>query len=211
MKKAIFTIALVSALLPGFAQKETGSLTFTPKIGVNLANVGGDDLYFMGYSTANQKLDPKMRIGVVAGIEGEYQISKPVSLTAELLYSLQGHTYDDIEVQKNYSATLHYVNVPVMLNLYVVKGLALKAGVQPGYAFYKKISYDQFINNTWNSYSFSGTYYNSFDVSIPVGLSYNIGKAKVDARYNFGLTNLNKLDGGKFSNRVIQVTVGYQL
>ena len=99
-----------------------------------------------------------------------------------------------------------------MLNLYAIKGLALKAGIQPGYAFYKKISYDEKIGNSWGCYSTTGTNYASFDLGIPVGISYDLDKVRIDARYILGLLDLNKLDiGGKYSNRVIQVTVGYIL
>jgi len=208
MKKIIFTLTLVLTTLQGFAQNEVGKLTFIPKVGVNLATIAGSDIYY--HNTI--ELKPTMRVGVAAGIDAEYQLSKLLSLSAGLLYSLQGHGFDDIERQKNYSATLHYVNVPIMLNYYIVKGLALKVGLQPGYAFYKKIGYDQLFDNSWGSYTFSGTNYASFDFSIPAGISYDLGNVRLDARYNFGLLNLNKLDeGGKYSNRVIQVTVGYIL
>lgn len=208
MRKAIFTLTLLLASLQGFAQKEVGKLTFIPKVGVNLATIAGSDIYYHG----NTELKPTMRVGVAAGIDGDYQFSESMSLSVGLLYSLQGHGYDDIERQKNYSATLHYVNVPIMLNYYIFKGLAVKAGLQPGYAFYKKLGYDQYFDNSWRSYTSSGTTYNSFDFGIPVGISYDFDKWRLDARYNFGLLNLNKLDeGGKYSNRVIQVTVGYCL
>ena len=212
MRRFIFILTLALAALQGFAQKEAGKLTFVPKIGINLANVAGDDLYYLHDGIGDKKLEPKQCIGIVAGIEGEYQLSAPLSLSAGLFYSLQGHKYDDIELQKDYSATLHYINVPIMLNLYAIKGLALKAGIQPGYAFYKKISYDEKIGNSWGSYSTTGTNYASFDLGIPVGISYDLDKVRIDARYILGLLDLNKLDiGGKYSNRVIQVTVGYIL
>lgn len=209
MKKRILALALTLALatLQGFAQKEVGKLTFIPKVGVNIATVSGDPTFEL---TA-EELTPKMRIGVAAGIDAEYQLSEPLSLSFGLLYSMQGHGYDDSNRLKDYKATLHYVNVPVMLNCYVVKGLALKAGIQPGYAFYKKLSYDKFTTS-WDHYELSGANYANFDFGIPVGVSYDFDKLRIDARYIFGLLNLNKQDfGGKYSNRVIQVTVGYCL
>ena len=214
MRKLLLSLAMLVASLHGFAQHEVGSLTFMPKVGVNLATIAGDDMYdhWEKDGTDIQLLKSKYRIGVVAGIEGEYQMSAPLSLSVGVLYSMQGNKYDDIEYQKNYSSTLHAVNVPVLLNFYVLKGLALKAGLQAGYAFYKKTSYDSLIDGTWQNYSSSGTIYNSFDIAVPVGLSYDFDKWRVDLRYNYGLTSISKLDGmPAVHNRVIQLSLGYRL
>ena len=51
-----------------------------------------------------------------------------------------------------------------------------------------------------------------FDVSIPVGVSYQF-KAPVtlDLRYNIGLTKVNKESADKdLKNNVVQLTVGYK-
>ena len=132
MKKFLLFIAVVASSMAVNAQNEVGKLSFMPKVGVNLSTLAGEDQYYV-----NDKLESKNRIGVVAGIEGEYQMSKPLSLTVGVLYSLQGNKYDDVTYRKDYTSTFHGVNVPVMLNFYIVKGLAVKAGLQAGYAFYK--------------------------------------------------------------------------
>jgi hypothetical protein len=212
MKKLLFSIAMLAVSLSGFAQHDVHTLTFIPKLGVNLSTVTGDDVYYMKDGLADQVLQQKYRIGIMAGIEGEYQLSKPFSLSVSALYSLQGHKYDDIDFQRNYNVTFHTINVPVMLNFYIVKGLAVKAGLQAGYAFYKKESYDQLIGNSWSSYSTSGTIYKNFDLGVPVGLSYDIDRLRLDLRYNYGLTSLSKLNGmAAVSNRVIQFSIGYAL
>lgn len=214
MKKLLFSIAMLAASLHGFAQHEVGTLTFMPKVGVNLATLAGDDTYYHWEKEGSdlQLLKSKYRIGVVAGIEGEYQMSSPLSLSVGVLYSLQGNKYDDIDFQRNYSSTIHTVNVPVLLNFYVLKGLALKAGLQAGYAFYKKTSYDSLIDGAWLSSSTSASIYKPFDISVPVGLSYDFSKWRVDLRYNYGLTSISKLEGlPAVHNRVIQLSFGYRL
>lgn len=214
MKKLFFSIAMLAASLHGFAQHEVGTLTFMPKVGVNLATLAGDDTYYHWEKEGSdlQLLKSKYRIGVVAGIEGEYQMSSPLSLSVGVLYSLQGNKYDDIDFQRNYSSTIHAVNVPVLLNFYVLKGLALKAGLQAGYAFYKKTSYDSLIDGAWLSSSTSASIYKPFDISVPVGLSYDFSKWRVDLRYNYGLTSISKLEGlPAVHNRVIQLSFGYRL
>lgn len=214
MRKLLLSLAMLVTSLHGFAQHEVGKLTFMPKVGVNLATIAGDDMYYHWEKegTDLQLLKSKYRIGVVAGFEGEYQMSKPLGLSVGVLYSLQGNTYDDIEYMKNYSSTFHSVNVPVLLNFYVLKGLALKAGLQAGYAFYKKTSYDTLIDGKWLNSSTSGSIYKPFDISVPVGLSYDFDKWRVDVRYNYGLTSISKLDGmPAVHNRVFQLSVGYCL
>ena len=52
---------------------------------------------------------------------------------------------------------------------------------------------------------------NTFDFSIPVGVSYEFDNhIVIDARYNIGITNINK--GGDVTNRnsVFLATVGYK-
>ena len=214
MKKLLLSLTMLAASLHGFAQQEVGKLTIMPKLGVNLATLEGDDVYYHWKESGTdlQLLKSKYRIGVVAGFEGEYQMSNPLSLSVGVLYSMQGNKYDDIEYQKNYSSTFHCVNVPVLLNFYVLKGLALKAGLQAGYAFYKKTSYDSLIDGAWLSSSTSASIYKPFDISVPVGLSYDFDKCRVDLRYNYGLTSITKLDGmPAVHNRVIQLSFGYRL
>lgn len=205
---------MLVASLHGFAQHEVGSLTFMPKLGVNLATIAGDDMYYHWESeTADgELLESTYRLGVVAGIEGEYQMSEKMGLSVGLLYSLQGNSYKDFEYQKGFKSTFHGVNVPVLLNYYVVKGLAVKAGLQAGYVFYKNTSYESFIDGAWLSSKTSASIYKPFDIAIPLGVSYDFDKWRVDLRYNYGLTSISKLDGmPSVCNRVIQLSLGYQL
>ena len=48
----------------------------------------------------------------------------------------------------------------------------------------------------------------SFDISIPVGLSYEIADFVIDARYNWGISKV--LEGFDSKNAVFQFTVGYK-
>src|SRR5574344_374247 len=209
MKKALLTLSLILLSLQGFAQQEVKSLTFIPRIGINLANINGEEI---AYGINEETVKLKSRLGVMAGIEAEYQLSKPFSLSAGAFYSLQGGKYDDMEDYRNWSVALHYVNVPIMAHLYLFKGFALQAGVQPGYAFFKKEYQDQLLDNTWKSFTMSATSYGNFDFSIPVGLSYDFNRIRIDARYNFGLVDINKsILMDKKYNRVMQFSIGYKL
>ena len=85
-----------------------------------------------------------------------------------------------------------YINVPITLNYYPVAGLALKAGLQPGFLVNKDDMDDA----------------KTVDLSIPVGLSYEYQGIVFDARYNIGVTKL--ADNYDHYNNVIQITVGYK-
>ncbi len=82
--------------------------------------------------------------------------------------------------------------LPITLNYYPVAGLALKAGLQPGFLVNKDDAEDV----------------KTVDLSIPVGLSYEYQNIVFDARYNIGVTKI--ADNVDHYNNVIQITVGYK-
>ena len=180
MKKIVLAAVMLLSSVSMFAQHEVGSLTIQPKVGLNVANVtktGGDT-----------------RFAVAAGAEAEYQLGDIYSIAVGLLYSSQGYkqTVDLGPLGKSSVAWApSYLNIPVVANVYVVKNLAVKLGVQPGFCVAK----DKAVANT-------------FDLSIPVGLSYEYNNFVVDGRYNFGVTNVAKGEDPK--NSVFQFTVGYK-
>ena len=116
------------------------------------------------------------------------------------MYAQQGVKFDDgfkLDFlgkefkKKDTKLDLGYINVPVMANVYVVPGLAVKLGVQPAFLVGK---------NDYNN--------KTFDFSIPVGLSYEFANIFIDGRYNWGLTKA--WENGKPKNSVFQVTLGYK-
>ena len=115
---------------------------------------------------------------------------------------MQGSKNDDVKMN------LDYINVPILANIYVVKGLALKAGIQPAFNVSNKVKSDG-VSVDWNKY-FSGSdaEVKTFDFSIPVGASYEFSDFVIDARYNFGLTKIMNASDSK--NSVFQITLGYK-
>lgn len=187
------------------AQQAPGSITIQPKVGLNIATL-----------TDTEGSDP--RFGVAVGAEMEYQISDMFSISGGALYSMQGvkGSGDGIDV----TFKMDYINIPILANVYVVKGLALKAGIQPAFNVNSKISASQSGNSA--SVDF-GDYTNTFDFSIPVGIFYEYKNFVLDARYNFGLTNVFKdeeleTEEGTFDfgesdckNSFFQITFGYKI
>jgi len=184
MKKVILVAALMLSSMATFAQHAVGSFTLQPKVGLNIATLTDLD-------------GGKSRVDFVGGLEGEYQATDIFSLSAGVLYSRQGFKVKDVKTGlgtiKGDSWTPSYLNIPVLANVYVVKGLAVKLGVQPGFMVDKDDA---------------GDGAKTFDFSIPVGLSYEYNNFVLDGRYNWGLTKV--ADGSDSKNSVFQITLGYK-
>lgn len=188
MKKIMLVAALMLSSVATFAQHAVGSFNLQPKVGLNIANLTGDS-----------KSDA--RVGLVAGAEGEYQATDIVSVSAGVLYSMQG-AKGNLGGLNDVTNRLDYINVPIMANVYVVKGLAVKLGVQPGFNVSNKIAANN--RNTVDN----PVKAQSVDVAIPVGVSYEYNNFQLDARYNWGVTKV--YEGSKAKNSVFQITLGYK-
>ena len=51
---------------------------------------------------------------------------------------------------------------------------------------------------------------NSFDISIPAGISYDFSRLVLDARYNFGLLKIFDDDYLDSKNLTFQLAIGYK-
>lgn len=188
MKKLLVMAAVMLASVGAYAQHAVGSFTLQPKVGMNIANLTDAD-------------DADARIGFVGGLETEYQATDIFSLSAGVLYSMQGCKYDYNNVKT--TRKLDYINIPIMANVYVAKGLAVKLGVQPAFNVNSEVKVSGVKNNPSADKDAK-----SFDFSIPVGISYEYSNVVLDARYNWGLTKV--ADGSDSKNSVFQITLGYK-
>ena len=164
------------------AQNEVGQISIAPVAGINISTITNWD-------------DSKAKVGFVGGAVAEYGVAEKVGVSAGVLFSMQGCGWKDSDFkQKN-----NYLNIPIMCNYYVYKGLAVKAGVQPGFLLSAKMG-DTDVKKDMKK----------FDFAIPVGVSYEYMNIVLDARYNIGLTKINKEDGDSMKNSVFQITLGYK-
>lgn len=210
MKKIMMMLVMATVALTASAQNEVGQLTLQPKIGLNLANL----------SDTKEVNDEKgqLKLGFAVGVEAEYGLSEKFSVAAGLLYSMQGCDFGEYKVSagdatlagwdKN-QRNLAYLNIPIVANFYFAKGWAIKAGVQPGFLLSAKAKVDgigaqESFNNDIKDQC------KTFDLSIPLGISYEYEKIVFDARYNLGVTKVNKDGDNSSKNGVIQFTVGYK-
>ena len=185
MKRLVFIASVMMLPLMAYAQREVGTLSFQPKAGLSVAYYTGDD-----------GVDTKPRFGIVAGAEFEYQLMKELSLSAGMLYSQQGEKgkikepFQEVDL----TAKTDYLNFPILANVYVAKGFSVKFGVQP--AVNVKAGYS--VSNSsfeWEgNLSYYGIHVKTFDLAIPVGLSYELKNFVIDARYNIGVTKMAEGD-----------------
>lgn len=189
MKKIFLMAVVMLASVASYAQHAVGSLTLQPKVGLNIASL-----------TDCEGADP--RYGVAAGVELEYQATDIFSISAGALYSMQGNKFS--ESGASVTNKTDYINIPILANVYVVKGLAVKAGIQPGFKVNDEVKFASSIGTITHDVAKA----ESFDFSIPVGLSYEYSNVVLDARYNFGCTKIVKNTDPK--NSVFQITLGYK-
>jgi hypothetical protein len=195
---AILTMAVVAK-----AQHEEGDFMVQPKVGLNIATLSDAD---------------KSITDLHFGIEAEYMVADKFSLGLGAILSNQGAKYDvwDEYGQNKYTVDLDYVHVPILASYYVLPGLAVKAGVQPGFKMRAKAKFDDRTIDLDELYKLGSNMLgedikvSKFDLSIPVGISYEYKNIVLDARYNWGLIKVMNV-GDAFYNRCFMLSLGYKL
>ena len=199
MKQFLVLVAVaMMTVLSANAQNREGDYSIQPRVGAT-------------FSTLTNTDDAQMKLNVVYGVEYEQYLTDQFSVAGGVLFTNQGTKFKgDNSTFNNY-----YCAVPLTANYYVLPGLALKAGLQPAYRMKTNMKVD---GQTYDfdkvmEILFEGTdvKMNDFDLSIPVGLSYEYNGVTLDARYNFGVTKLFSGINDSVLNQVITVTLGYKL
>ena len=189
MKKILIVASLILAFATAKAQSEVGGFSVRPMVGMNI-----------GMMTNADDSDP--RIGFVVGTELEYQATDLLGLSAGLLYSQQGCKVDD-----NGTLKLDYINIPLLANVYVAKGFAVKLGLQPGFLINDKAK----VSDSGVSVETGlGDLSKNFVLSVPVGISYEFSNIQLDARYNWGVTHALSAEGESSNSSAFMITVGYK-
>lgn len=182
------------------------------KAGLNLAALTFDE----------SELNSSNKTGFTAGVMIEVPLAKNFSLQPELLYSQQGTkiSFSDPDVtnsQFKSTIDLNYLNIPVMLKYYVVKGLSIQAGPQIGILLKANNKYqDNFLGYENKETLNLKEYSTGIDTSVNFGLGYQFkDKFYTDLRYNVSYSNVfkegdaNHFINNDMKNRVFQITIGY--
>lgn len=87
----------------------------------------------------------------------------------------------------------------------MLPGLALKAGIQPGFMVTSKLKAES--GDIDASVDVKDAC-NTVDFTIPIGISYEISNLVLDARYNCGVSKA--IEDADSRNSVFMLTVGYK-
>ena len=187
MKKFMILAVMMVATLTASAQQKVGTWSITPTGTFNLASIVGDNTDGLS-----------MKIGIGAGADAMYQLSPLVALSGGLYYSLQGANGEG-----DYKINIDELLIPLLANFYVYPNLALKVGLQPGFIVSAKTKSDKVeVDRTSDS--------QSVELSLPLGISYEYRNFVFGARYNLGLSKINKGNGSQ-RNSVLMFTLGYKI
>ncbi len=200
----------MASIHAAFGQAE---IAFGVKGGLNFATLNGVSSPSAAYSNST---------GFHAGGYFLFKFTK-IGIQPEIIFSKQGHDFS--YSGSNYTSAINYINIPIMLKLYIAAGLNLQAGPQFGFLASSKgdvynsatsgISTGQDLKNFVKSTDFSVGLGVGWD--LPFGLNFT-------ARYNMGLSDINKLSGGSVpsglvssmgtseaKNQVFQLSAGFRL
>ena len=197
MKKLMMIAAMMIAAISANAQNEVGQITLKPTVGLNIATMTKMD-------------DSKVRVGLIAGAEAEYGVAESFGISAGVLYSMQGVKFKESVSGVDVTETmkLDYINIPILAQYYPIKGLAIKAGIQPGFKVSAKLSEKATSGNATYTDSEKLDGVKAFQFAIPVGLSYEYQNFVLDARYNIYVTKAFKEGDSRHS--VFSITLGYK-
>ena len=196
MKRITVTLMLAFAALTAFSQAE---VSIGIKAGPNFANINTD-------ATAGENY--KSRTGFHGGAFALFKLTK-IGIQPELIFSQQGSTieYDN----ENYKVDFNYMNIPVMLKLYLAGGFNLQLG--PQFGFVTKATQELPDPTTGNiteqdiKDELKGS-----DISVGMGAGIDLPFGlTVDARYNLGVSSVSDDSDDEIKNQVFQLSLGYKL
>jgi hypothetical protein len=186
----LYSIALIVAVLTATAASAQ-NMNIGIKGGLNLYNIDNDN---------NSEYDTK--IGYHVGLLAHIHLTRQFAVQPELVYSLQGakYTVGGVESKLN----LGYVNIPVLLQYMFDNGFRLQAGPQLGFMLNAKTKIGDTKTDVKDQFK-----------TVELGLAAGVGYVHtasgfgVDARYNYGLSDISESDAVKSTNRGFQVGVFY--
>ena len=189
MKKSLILVFAFAALMTwsGTAQAQM-QMALGIKGGLNFAKLDVDDF------------SPDSKTGYHAGAFLLFKMSK-IGIQPEILFSRQGTS--DFGFDFNFD----YINIPVIVKIYLIGGLNLQAGPQFGFLSTAELEDD--LSNTLDVKDI----YKTTDFSLGLGAGWDLPFGlTIDARYNLGLNDIGDdaaLPSTK--NQVIQVSLGYKI
>jgi hypothetical protein len=193
--KLLKVVAVVICFITLSFTSQAQSVSLGIKAGPNFSKLSGSQSLSQNYNN---------RTGWHFGAYALIKLSK-IGIQPELLYSKQGSTFTVNST--SFDANYDYINVPIIVKLYLAAGLNIQLGPQFGFATNTQL---KSASQNYNS-AIKGS-----DLSAAMGLGWDLPFGlSIDARYNLGLSNNNNLASqgatGEVKNQVIMASIGYRL
>lgn len=187
--KTILSLAFAIFIMAGTGYAQTAS--FGIKGGLNVYNI---------HNSNNVVYDPV--IGFHAGGLVHVHLTKSFALQPEVTVSTVGADYKSGPFETRYD--LVYINTPLLFQYMFNNGLRMQAGPQVSFLVDAKTRAGNIKENVRSDF-------NSVDFGLTTGASYQVPKTGFgfDARYNFGLTNINSNGSVTSNNRGFQAGIFY--
>jgi hypothetical protein len=232
-RKTILSVALSLSAMAATAQNKVGEFSLKPMIGINVSNF-----------SSNEDITYDSKVNFTGGVEAEYIVMPwlGVSLGAFYLHqssNIESNTYTYIDYSLSQQRKIEppltttgklkfdCISLPILANIYVYKGLALKVGVQMDFLMNDKLSFETYFEYEFDKDEIlidgsrsSGIGYVKGDCidpckntlfGIPVGLSYEYKNIILYTRYYFSLSNINNMMSSEtIHNHYISITLGYK-
>lgn len=187
MKKSLLTIAFSLIVMAGFSQAKL-------EIGLK----GGLNSSTADVSNSNITIDSESTFH--GGVYGLIKLTK-LGIQPEILYSPQKNSIDNgTSINEQ---TKVYLDIPVMVKLYLAAGLNLQAGPQ----FSILTSVDSAAGTTKDDFKNS-------DMAVAFGAGWDAPFGlQANVRYIVGLNDINDSQASnvEIKNRTLQLSIGYRL
>jgi hypothetical protein len=195
MKKVSLIFALFLAFsLQSQAQNEDRRGGIGIRAGAGFFSFGGEN-------ASNNDYDN--RVGYHVGLYNSFFLGSSIAIEPGVFYSFKGTQNEDFA---NSRAVLNYVDIPVLLRLYVTDGLNIFLGPQVSFLTSSRFEGDLFGSTV----AFDTESIRSTDMGLLLGLGYNLPKGlNIQASYNYGLSPVFKNSNLDVYNRGYQLSLGF--
>ncbi len=162
----------------------------------------------LNFASIDASTSVDSRTGFNAGAFALFKLTK-IGIQPELLFSSQGFKLKD--AVQDINSTYNYINIPVLLKIYLVAGLNLQLG--PQFGFVSKAEVETVDLSGTSSVTDVKDQLKGSDISAALGLGWDLPFGlTVDGRYNLGLSDINdSAAASTVKNQVIQVSVGWKI
>jgi len=185
-------ISLFALILSFGTMVNAQEASFGLKAGLNVSTLSNSDGGERG-----------SRLGLHAGALAHIHLTHKLALQPEIVYSSQGAKYTVLDGE--HSLALNYINIPLQLQYMFNNGFRLQTGPQVGFLVGVNDKLDGDETGIFTSDDFK-----TVDFAWSAGLGYlTYSGIGVDARYNFGISNINDAQNATVRNNVFQIGLFY--